>query len=586
MFERREAAMAMEDGQGAGWPARSHDEVRALLTAPGSAFEMETVTIRGVPTRTWKHAPPTLRALLEASRGHGERLMTIHEDERVSYAAHARAVAALAAELVSRGVRAGDRVAIAMRNLPEYPVALFAITALGAIAVPLNAWWSGEEMRYALDDSGARMLIVDAERHERLIPLYGLLRHLGDVLVTRATGTLGRPATALEALIGPPAQWGSLPERPLPPVALAPDDPAVIFYTSGTTGRPKGALGTHRNLTTNIMSSAYAAARNALRRGEAPPPSTPRVLLTVIPLFHVTACSAALMGAVASGSTSIFMRRWDAVGAMELIERERVAVTGGVPTIAWQLLDHPERARFDLSSLESIAYGGAPAAPELARRLRAEFGVWPQNGWGMTETMATVTSLAAEDYLARPESAGLPVAVADVIITDDDGVPLPVGTAGEVRARGPMVVAGYWNRPEATAETFVEGWVRTGDVGRLDAEGFLYILDRAKDVVIRGGENIYSIEVENVLQAHPAVSECAVIGTPHRVLGEEPVAVVRLIPGVAAGETELQCWVRERLAAFKVPAAIRFTAEPLPRNANGKILKRELKGLFRERFAA
>nr|WP_183944050.1 class I adenylate-forming enzyme family protein [Sphingomonas sp. BK580] len=578
--------MGIEDRQGAGWPARSHDEVRALLTAPGGLFEMETVTIRGVPTRTWKNAPPTLRALLDASRAHDERLMTIHEDERVSYAAHARAVATLAAELAARGVRAGDRVAIAMRNLPEYPAALFAITALSAIAVPLNAWWSGEELRYALDDSGAQTLIVDAERHERLIPLYGLLRHLRDVLVARAAGTLARPAVALESLIGAPARWGSLPERRLPEAVLAPDDAAVIFYTSGTTGRPKGALGTHRNLTTNIMSSAYAAARTALRRGEAPPPSTPRVMLTAIPLFHVTACSAALMGAVASGSTLIFMRRWDPVGAMELIQRERVAVTGGVPTIAWQLLGHPERGRFDLSSLESIAYGGAPAAPELARRLHEELGVWPQNGWGMTETMATVTSLAAEDYLARPESAGLPVAVADVIVTDEGGAPLPPGAVGEVRARGPMVVAGYWKRPDATAETFVQGWVRTGDLGRLDDDGFLYILDRAKDVVIRGGENIYSIEVENVLQAHPAVSECAVIGAPHRVLGEEAVAVVRPVAGCHVEEAELQQWVRERLAAFKVPAAVRFTAEPLPRNENGKILKRELKGLFRERFAA
>ncbi|MBY9061436.1 AMP-binding protein [Sphingomonas yunnanensis] len=578
--------MAMGHGQETGWPARSHDEVRALLTAPGSAFEIETVTIRGVPTRTWKNAPPTLRALLEVSRAHGERLMTIYEDERVSYAAHARAVAALAAVLAEKGVRAGDRVAIAMRNLPEYPAALFAVTALGAVAVPLNAWWSGEELRYALDDSAARLLIVDAERHELLLPLYGLLRHLGDVLVTRASGTLARPAVALEALIGAPMRWEALPERPLPDTPLGPDDPAAIFYTSGTTGRPKGALGTHRNLTTNIMSSAYAAARTALRRGELPPPTTPRVVLTVIPLFHVTACSAALMGAVASGSTTIYMRRWDAVRAMELVERERVTVTGGVPTIAWQLLDHPERARFDLSSLESIAYGGAPAAPELARRLRAEFGVWPQNGWGMTETMATVTSLAAEDYLARPESAGLPVAVADVIVTDGEGAPLPPGAVGEVRARGPMVVAGYWNRPEASAETFVEGWVRTGDVGRLDEDGFLYILDRAKDVVIRGGENIYSIEIENVLEAHPAVSECAVLGAPHRVLGEEAVAVVRLTPAGSVDEAELQHWVRARLAAFKVPAEIRFTAEPLPRNANGKILKRELKGLFRERFAA
>jgi long-chain acyl-CoA synthetase len=280
-------------------------------------------------------------------------------------------------------------------------------------------------------------------------------------------------------------------------------------------------------------------------------------------------------------------RKWDAGQALALIERERVTMTGGVPTIAWQLLEHPDRGRYDLSSLETIAYGGAPSAPELVRRIHEEFGALPGNGWGMTETMATVTQHGGEDYLNRPDSAGAPVATADLQIRGEDGVTaLPPGEIGELWARGPMVVKGYWNKPEATAATFVDGWVRTGDLARLDEEGFLFIADRAKDMVIRGGENIYSIEVENVLYAHPSVTDAALVGIPHRVLGEEPVAVVHLCPGCVATEAELQAWVRERLAAFKVPVAIRFLPEPLPRNANGKILKTTLKTLFADRAAA
>lgn len=570
----------------ANWPAMSIDEARKLLTAPGARFEMETVEVRGIPTRVWKNAPPSLRWLIEASRAHGERLMTIYEDERVTYEANYRAVAALAHWLAAQGIGKGDRVALAMRNLPEFPAILFAAVSLGAIIVPLNAWWTGEELAYGIADSGARILFADAERHERMAGHYAATPGLERVVIARAAHPLDGEAVRLEDLVGTPHDWASLPPRGLPDAEIAPDDALSIFYTSGTTGKPKGALGTHRNMMSNIMSGGYAAARGFLRRGQPVPEPAPRVTLTAIPLFHVTACSAGLMGAIASGSTSIYMRRWDTVQAMEIIERERVNVTGGVPTIAWQLLEHPDRHRYDLSSLESIAYGGAPSAPELVRRIHQEFGALPGNGWGMTETMATVTTHSAEDYLARPDSAGPPVAVADIRITDDAGAALPPGAIGEVRVRGPMIVAGYWNRPEATAETFADGWVRTGDIGRVDDEGFLYLLDRAKDMIIRGGENIYSIEVESVLYAHPGVTDCALIGLPHRTLGEEPAAVVHLAPGAQASEVELQEWVRGHLAAFKVPVAIRFCADPLPRNANGKILKRDLKTLFEDRVAA
>jgi acyl-CoA synthetase (AMP-forming)/AMP-acid ligase II len=552
------------------------EEAEALLCAPGQRFEMDTVSIRGVPTRVWKNAPPDLRWLIEASRSHGERLAAILDDDRVSFDAQYRAVSHLAHALVARGIGKGDRVATAMRNLPEWIVSFFAITSLGAIAVPLNAWWTGPELEYGLKDSGVKLLIVDGPRWERVAPFRDRLKDLESVIVARGDG----PET-LETIIGRPSEWSALSDSPLPDIELHTDDPATIFYTSGTTGAPKGALGTHRNLVTNILSGGYNAARGFLRRGEMPPEPEPKVLLTVIPLFHVTACSATLMGAVAAGHTLIFMRKWDAVDAMKIIERERVNMTGGVPTIAWQLLEHPDRANYDLSSLESIAYGGAPSAPELVRRIFEEFGALPANGWGMTETMATVTGHSAEDYLHRPDSAGPAVPVADLQIRADDGKTLlPPDIVGELWARGPMIVPGYWNKPEATAETFVDGWVRTGDLARLDEEGFLFIVDRAKDMVIRGGENIYSVEVENALYEHPAVTDAALVGIPHRTLGEEPAAVVHLPPGEAASEDELKAWVRERLAPFKVPVRIIFVAETLPRNANGKILKRELKSLF------
>ncbi|WP_375404228.1 class I adenylate-forming enzyme family protein [uncultured Sphingomonas sp.] len=572
----------------AGWPAMTLAEARAALTAPGAKFEMEEAEVHGRRTRVWKNAPPSLPGLLSATRAHGDRTFTIYEDERVSYDANHRATAAIAEHLAGLGVDRGDRVALAMRNLPEWVASFFAITALGAIAVPLNAWWTGAELEYGLSDSGAKVLIVDDERHARLVEAYGRLPDLLHVLVARASTSLGAPASRLEDVIGTPGEWRALSDRALPAVAVAPDDNATIFYTSGTTGAPKGALGTHRNLVTNILSSGYSSARTLLRRGETPPAAPePKVMLLVIPLFHVTACSATLMAAMATGSTMVFMRKWDTIRAFEIIERERVNMTGGVPTVAWQLLEHPDRGAYDLSSLEAILYGGAPSAPDLVKRIYAEFGALPGNGWGMTETMATVTSHSGEDYLNRPASAGPPVATADLNIRQEDGTTeTPPGEVGELWARGPMIVRGYWNKPEASAQTFVDGWVRTGDLARLDEEGFCYIVDRAKDIVIRGGENIYSTEVENCLYAHPAVTDCALIGLPHRTLGEEPAAVVHLAPGAEASEAELQAWVKKHLAVFKTPVAIRFVAETLPRNANGKIMKRELKTLFDDRVAA
>ena len=543
---------------------------------------MQEIVVDGTPTRSWKNATPTFLELLAAARTHGDIEFVLYENERVTYDAFFRATARLAHWLQARGVRKGDRVAIAMVNLPEWPVAAFSAAACGAILVPLNAWWTGRELKFGLADSGTTVLIADAERYERIALYLSDLPDLKTIVVSRASDDLAE-VTRLEAIIGNAMSWKELPETELPPVDIQPDDPVTIFYTSGTTGLPKGALGSHRNALSNPLSTAYSANRSALRRGDPPPEPKPRRALMVIPLFHVTAFNANLLGTMLAGSSLVFMRKWDVLEAFALIEREKINAAGGVPTIAWQLLEHPERANFDLSSLESIGYGGAPAAPELVRRIKSEFNAMPNSGWGMTETSATITHHGAEDYLNRPDSCGPPVPVADLKIMDEDGLSeLPQGEVGELWARGPQIVKGYWNQPEATAATFVDGWVRTGDMARLDAEGFCYIVDRAKDMIIRGGENIYSSEVENVLYEHPAVTDVGVVGIPNRVLGEEPAAVVHLAPGAEASEAELQAWVKARLAIFKTPVRILFATETLPRNANGKILKNELKTLFED----
>lgn len=567
------------------FPAMSMAEAHAQLTARGSPFETEEKVIRGIPQRVWKNAPSTNREVVAAARAHGERVFLVYEYERVTFEAFHRAVAAFADELIRQGLRKGDRVAIAMRNLPEWPVAFYGASVAGAIVTPLNAWWTGSELEYGLVDSGARFAVVDQERFERLGNHLHRCADLELVYVSRLAEAGAGRATPLEAVLGEVSGWANLPDRTLPDVPLTPEDDATIFYTSGTTGSPKGALATHRNMLSNIMGAAAASARVFLRRGEPipqPDPNAPQpgALLTV-PFFHVTGCFAILSPSLSAGSKLALMRRWDAEEAMRLIERERLTGLTGVPTIAWQLVEHPARDQYDLSSLVSLGYGGASAAPELIRRIGETLpGASAGHGWGMTETSALATTHSAEDYRLRPDSCGPAVPVGELKIMSLDGKhELPVGEVGELWFKGPQVVKGYWNKPEATAQTFVDGWVRTGDLARVDEEGFLFIVDRAKDILIRGGENIYCVEVENVLYDHPAVMDAALVGKPHRTLGEVPVAFVTLKPGASADEAELRTFVANQIAAFKAPESVIFWNETLPRNANGKIMKNELKKL-------
>jgi long-chain acyl-CoA synthetase len=550
-------------------------EVTALLTEPGAMFEIEERVIRGVPTRTWKTAPPSLQTVLMVSQIHGDKPFLVYEDERISFEQHFRQCARLARRMVDDwGLRKGDRVAIAMRNLPEWSLAFWASAAAGAVVVPLNAWWTGEELEYGLQDSGSRFLFCDAGRAERIGPRLGALA-LERIVVARGESSI-RQAIPFAPLIADADADASLPN-----IELEPEDDATLFYTSGTTGRPKGALGTHRNICTNVVNLAFSQARAALRSGKPfpPPPDEPqRAQLLSVPFFHATGCHSVLAANVAFGGKLVLMHKWDPERALELIEREGITSFGGVPAMVWQVLESPSFGRRDLSSVLHVAYGGAPAAPELVRRIKEAFPtVAPGNGYGLTETSSVSTFNLGVDYERKPDSVGMPVPVCEVRIVGLDGADVATGEVGEIWIKGPHVVKGYWNNPAATAQTFTDGWLHSGDLGRVDEEGFVYVVDRTKDMLIRGGENIYCVEIESVLYDHPDVIDAAVVGMPHKVLGEEVGAIVQVRSGSRVTQEDLQRYVGQHLAAFKVPVRIDLRAEPLPRNPSGKILKAVLK---------
>jgi long-chain acyl-CoA synthetase len=581
-----------ENVQKPAWPVMSLAQAHALMTAPGKPFEIVQAMVNGRPMRVWKNAQPTMREVfINARINHGPKTFLVLDDERATFEAFARASLHMAGALAAQGVVKGDRVAVAMRNLPEWPVVVLGALLLGAIATPLNAWGTGPELAYGLADSGAKVAVVDGPRWERIHDLLGDLPQsnfpqLRRVWVGRDDVPLNHPlAQALSLVLPATNDWGLLPDVLLPDVPLHTDDVATLLYTSGTTASAKGVLATHRCCTSTLMASAFSPQRSFVRRGEPIPDPAARLnqrtLLQAVPLFHTTGCHVNLFGALNTGAKLVLMHRWDPARALALIEAERITQVGGVPTIAWQLIEHPDFGRYDLSSLEAVAYGGAPASAGLVARLQALLPLAePGIGWGMTETSGTFTHHGSEDYLHRPDSAGPALPVADMRIVDDAGHDLPCGQVGELWVRGPNVAVGYWNKPEQSEATFGGGWLRTGDLGTLDDEGFLTIVDRKKDMLIRGGENIYCAEVEAVLYQHPAVMDAGVVGQAHHTLGEEPVALVCFKPGLQASQDELRDFVRARLAAFKVPVRVLVCPDALPRNAAGKLMKPALRQLF------
>jgi long-chain acyl-CoA synthetase len=546
-----------------------------LTTAPDSPFAVETLRIRGIDTPCWRQSFPHLRAVFAHTAQFAERDYLVYEGERQTYAEHHRQVAAFAHAMTTGfGIRKGDRVALAMRNYPEWPMVFWASVAIGAVIVPLNAWLTGGELAYALADSGSRLLVVDAERLASLEPHLSALTDLAATVVVRGPDALPASVRAWHDVLAEPYP------TELPPCTLDPEDDAAIYYTSGTTGKPKGALLTHRNICSNQVTGVYLRARTEFRYGRTPQPPVQQMgQLISVPLFHVTGSIAMLIGSTIQGSKLVFMHRWNPEDAIRLIERERLNSFGGVPSMPLQVIESPIFKQHDTSSVMAVLFGGAPPSPELARRIKSVFpNASASNGYGLTETSGVATVNVAEDYLAKPASAGVPAPVSQIRIMDRDGsAELPMGETGEIWIRGPQVFKGYWRNPEATAKALVDGWLRTGDLGYVDGEGSLFVVDRAKDMLLRGGENIYCIEVENALHTHPDVLDVAVVGMPDPILGERVGAMVQLRAGATANAAALRAHVAERIAAFKVPERIDIVDEPLPRNANGKILKPQVK---------
>jgi long-chain acyl-CoA synthetase len=549
-------------------------EACAVVCAPGTRFEIREVDVFGVPTKVFAGTPPNMRHLFAAAASRTDDFI-VFEDERWPMPRVLELIGRIGHALVNDlGVAKGDRVAIAMRNYPEWIAAFAAITAVGAVAVPMNAWWQTDEMVFALDDSGSKIVIADADRLERLRAADP--DSVDATVVTVRENAEPRPGdtcrvVALEDLLTDGAT--------LPDVDIDPDDDVTILYTSGTTGHPKGAVSTHRAVLSSLMAFAARGAVNTLRENAAPDPDKPQAAVMLpVPLFHVTGLVPVMLGAFVGGSKLVMTYRWDPDRALELIERERVTNFVGVPTMSWDLLEASTFEQRDTSSLLAVGGGGAPMPPELVKRIEDNFSKGrPSLGYGMTETNAYGPGNAGDDFLAHPTSTGRAVPVMDLRVTDPLGNVLPSGETGEIWFKGPMLIRGYWNRPDATADTIVDGWLRSGDIGHIDEEGFVYVSDRAKDMVLRGGENIYSAEVEAAIYEHPAVYEAAVYGIPHERLGEELACHVMVRPGEQLDVEELQRFVGERLASFKVPSRVTIVAEQLPRNASGKILKRELR---------
>lgn len=544
----------------------------AALTAPDGPFPLVTRTVDGIPLQMFDRDPRTLRDAFLATADLGDREAVVHRDERWTYDEQWSTVVALAHGLRDElHVGKGDRVAIAMRNYPEWIFTFWALQLLGAVVVPLNAWLRSAELAELIADAAPSVVVADAERLALLAEIDTAALGVRSTVAVRC-GPVPDGATSYETLIGTPRP-GLAPQE----CEVSPDDPATILFTSGTTGRPKGALGTHRNHTASLLNKMIRSIQGVEGFDPAGPllRPAPATRLLTFPFFHIAGINN-LYTLAYSGHRMVLMHKWDALEAARLVEAEGVTDLAGPPFVIQTFLDVAETGTHDLSSLRRLGLGGSSTPAHLIERVHRTFSgrVSPSTGYGLTESTSGVVAIGGQDWLDHPDSVGRPLPTVEVSMLDTEGRVLPVGEVGEVALRGPQVVTRYQH--DLSPESFIDGWFRTGDQGRIDDDGYVYLVGRLKDVVIRGGENVNATEVEDCLSRHPSVQEAAVIGVPHVALGEEVAAVVRLSDGATVDPDELRAFVAARLAAFKVPAQVVVSVDPLPRTASGKLVKRGL----------
>lgn len=557
------------------------DQAIAEVTAKGKPFETELVNVNGIDFIGFVNAPKNLRDLYKSGLRH-EKDFYIYDEARYTFADAWEVAAKVANQLQILGIQPGDRVGISLRNYPEWILAFMGITCMGGVAVCMNAWWSSEEMVYGIEDSGLKLLFVDQERLDRIAPHS---EELGIKLVTIRCEHESHPS------------WHDFLEdanSEMPDCPISADDNATLLYTSGSTAHPKGVLSTHRSICNALLGWEAAGAigyqltvnqESATPSNSNNPPPTPTQpayqpsTILSVPLFHVTGLVVQFLSSFRFGRKLVGMYKWDVERALQLIESERITSFNGVPTMSYELVKSPSLSKYDISSLQSAGGGGAAMAPEQAKEINRKISSGASGtGWGMTETQGLATSIGGAAFSQRPRSCGraLPPLVR-VKAVDETGNDLPPNQTGELCIWGIQNFTAYWNNPEATKQTLVDGWVHTGDVGHLDDEGYVFITDRIKDIVIRGGENIGCQEVEAALYEHPAVAEASVFGIPDERLGENVAAVICLEPNTSLDEQQLKDFASERLAQFKVPSRIWIGYERLPRTASEKIFKRQIR---------
>ena len=541
------------------------DEVTAALTGPGGFFEVTTDDVLGERMSVFANRPRSLRDVLVAARQFGDAEYGVFDDagnRRVlTFAGHERQVASVAAALLDRGVGRGDRVAVLAANCPEYLVTFWACASMGAVAVCFNGWWTRAEIEHALAHTQPALLVADRRRLDRL---EGADPGVPTVVIEDDFETL----------------LGYAPDAALPDVPIAEDDPVVLQFTSGTTGRPKAAVLSHRSLVSFVLAAFVIGAREMMLKGGSPAPARPR--LAVFPMFHLSGMQSAAVTSMMAGQTLVWpMGRFDPARVVRLCIDEGVGTVNGTATHILRLLEEPTIGDLDPTQVTSVAIGGSATTPELIRATEARFPHLADSfgsGYGLTESGGLVSHAVNAMLSESADCVGPPLPTVQVRIVDDDGVELSDGRNGEICVRSPLVMLGYWRDPEADAAAFAPGrWLRTGDYGRMQ-DGRLHLSTRLRDLIVRGGENVYPIEVEGRLEQHPAVVECAVYGVDNRTLGQEVKAVVVLRPGVGTTADDLIAFCTETLAYYKVPSIVEVREDQLPRNATGKVVKGVLRG--------
>ncbi len=576
------------------------DRCISTLTAPGQFFETETIMLQGHLQQVYKHIDQNMREYFKKSLDHSDKPFIVYNQERYSFADVYQLAKQFACALLDNyDISKGDRVAIAMRNNPQWIVAYMGALSVGAVVVPMNAWWTSSELREGFVDCGAKIVVSDCERAERISAFSCALNIRQIVVAPIDSGVSAKQYSEQETDFY--ALVSSYSAAEMPDVPIEPDDDAIIMYTSGSTGTPKGAVSTHRAvlsalnswLLVAISSRTHGRTRSDLSKATKPTQerlqkaanrSPASATLLTIPLFHVTGSHSVFLLSIVAGRKLVMMDKWDVDEALQLIEKEKITTFSGVPTMSAELQVAAQDSHCDLSSLKDIVSGGAARPPRQVKKIASTFdGARVGTGYGSTETNGVGAVNAGQFYEERPASTGRAVpAVTTLKIVAEDGRPLSPGEKGEICIKSAANAYAYWGREEETKKSFIDGWFHTGDVGYLDEHGFLYVVDRIKDIIIRGGENISCLEVESAIYEHSAIDEVAVFGLPDERLNEIVGAAVVLHSGHQLDAESLRQFLSQRLAKFKIPAHIWFVNDKLPRLATGKIYKRQLKEKYRD----